>query len=589
MHRPSGVAPSASNVPSVSLLVRAGVAGALSCALAVLTACGGGGTTGPVSRGGTLTMQAASDVDFLDPGRTSFASGIQVAHATQRTLYTFAPDDLSRRIPDLASGPPVLSSGGRVVTIHLRPGVRYSPPVRRAVRAQDVKYAIERLFSTSVISPFESYFTGIAGAPPAPVKGVPDIGGITTPDAQTIVFRLRRPTAVTLLGALTLVASAPVPEEYARRFDRAVPSTYNTHVVATGPYMVANDAAGRTVGYRPASRIQLVRNPSWSAATDRRPAYLDRVRIQTNATDRTISARQVLGGHHLVLDSTPPPTVLRDVIQHHRDQAARVPAGGYRFVPLNTTIKPFDRPDVRRAVLAAFDRVAARKALGGAAAGQIATHFLPPGIPGHEEAGGLAGPAVGFLPSERGDLAVAQRYMRAAGFPDGKYTGDEKFLVVAGNSQQERNLADVVRSQFEKLGFRIRLRIVPDDALFTDWCTVPAKKVLSCNGILWLKDFPDAEPMLRPVFDGAAISLSGNNTNFSQLDDPRVNAAITAAQPLAGPARDRAWGAIDRMILDDAAAVPLLWDISTLIRSKDVDGVPNTLYDSWDLAYTRLK
>jgi peptide/nickel transport system substrate-binding protein len=571
----------------VSLLVRAGIAGALICALAILSACGD--DEEPVVRGGTLTMQAASDVDFLDPGRTSFAAGIQVAHATQRTLYTFAPDDLSRRIPDLASGPPQISGGGRVVTVRLRAGVRYSPPVGREVRSEDVKYAIERLFSTAVISPFQSYFTGIAGAPSAPVKGVPDIRAITTPDARKIVFRLRRSTAPALLGALTMVASAPVPEEYARRFDGSEPSTYNTHVVATGPYMVKNDRSGRTVGYRPASRIELVRNPSWSAATDRRPAHLDRVLIRTNATDRTVSARQVLAGHHLVLDSTPPPIVVRDVIEHRRDQAVRVPSGGYRFVPLNTTIKPFDRLDVRRAVLAVFDRVAARKALGGTPAGPIATHFLPPGIPGHDEAGGLTGPAVDFMPSEDGDPAVGERYMRAAGFPTGKYTGDETFLVVAGNSQQERNLADVVRAQFEKLGFRIRLRTVPDDSLFADWCTLPAKKILSCSGILWLKDFPDAEPMLRPVFDGSAISLSGNNTNFSQLDNPRVNAAIAAAQPLAGAARNRAWGDIDRMILDDAAAVPLLWDVSTLIRSKDVDGTANALFDSWDFAYTSLK
>lgn len=561
---------------------------ALSSATLCVVACGGDDRR-EVQHGGTLTMQAASDVDFLDPGRTSFAAGMQVAHATQRTLYTFAPANLVRRVPDLASGRPVITSGGRVVTVRLRPGVRYSPPVRREVRSQDVKYAIERLFSTAVVSPFLSYFSGIVGAPSAPVKGVPDIRGITTPDARTIVFRLRRPTSETLLGALTLVAGAPVPEEYARRFDAAVPSTYSTHVVATGPYMVKNDASGRTVGYRPTTRVELVRNPSWSASTDRRPAYLDRVLIRTNATDRTISARQVLAGHHVVLDGTPPPAVLRDVARDHRDQAVRLPPGGYRFVPINTTIKPFDRVDVRRAVLAAFDRVSARKALGGPAAGPIATHFLPPGIPGHAAAGGATGPRVDFLPSQSGDLAVAERYMRAAGFPSGRYTGDETFLVVSGNSQQERNLAEVVRAQYEKLGFRIRLRFVPDDALFTDWCTVPAKKVLSCAGILWLKDFPDADPMLRPVFDGSAISLSGNNTNFSQLDDPRVNAAIVGAQPLSGPARARAWGAIDRMILDDAAAVPLLWDTSTLIRSKDVDGVVNGTFGSWDFSYTSLK
>ena len=39
--------------------------------------------------------------------------------------------------------------------------------------------------------------------------------------------------------------TAPVPEEYAKKFDAKNPSTYNTHVVATGPYMVKNDASGQ--------------------------------------------------------------------------------------------------------------------------------------------------------------------------------------------------------------------------------------------------------------------------------------------------------------------------------------------------------
>jgi peptide/nickel transport system substrate-binding protein len=575
----------------VELLARVATTGALLCALVVTPSCGGGGAAdGPNgTRDMRLTLVSSSDVDFLDPGRTYFAQGIQVASATQRTLYGFRPTDLEHPVPDLAVGAPVIADGGRSVTVRLRRGVRFSPPVKREVTSRDVAYAFARFFSASVAGPYQQYFGDLIGVPERPPATPRSIAGISTPDAHTIVFRLRRPTAATFVKALVLPITAPVPEEYARPFDAESPSTYNEHVVATGPYMVRNDASGRITGYRAGSRIELVRNPSWKRSTDRRPAPLDRITIRTDARDRNVASRQVLQGSGMALDSTPPPTILKRVAQSYRDQAEVVPAGGYRFVPINTTLEPFDRLDVRRAVLAAFDREAARKARGGAVTGPIATHFLPPGIPGFAEAGGAAGTGADFLAAPAGDLALAASYMRKAGFPSGRYTGDREYLVVAGSSEGERGMGEVTKDVLQKLGFRIKLRIVPDDALFTTWCSVPAKKVLSCAGIAWLKDYPDPEPMLKPVFGGDSISHTVGNTNYSQLDDPEIDAAMRRARLLSGTARVRAWGQIDDLIVARAAAVPLQWEQATLIRSKDVRGVANVYFDSWDLSYTSVK
>jgi peptide/nickel transport system substrate-binding protein len=576
----------------VQLLARLATAGALLCALS-LSACGGGDDDDvrrDASRGGLLTMLSSSDVDYLDPGRTYFAQGIQVAAATQRTLYGFRPTDIENAVPDLAAASPVISGGGRVVTVKIRGGVRFSPPVDREVTSRDVAYAFSRFFSTNVAGPYMQYFADLVGAPvDRPPQAPRPISGITTPDARTIVFRLKAPTAGAFVKALVLPISAPVPEEYARELDEQSPSTYNEHVVATGPYMVRNDASGRVTGYQAGRELELVRNPSWSKATDRRPALLDQIRIRSDARDRNVAGRQVLVGSHMVLDSTPPPSILKLVSSgEHEEQAEVVPAGGYRFAPLNTTLAPFDRLDVRKAVIAGFDREAARKARGGAVTGPLATHFLPPGLPGHEEAGGARGSGIDILRSPAGDPALAAAYMRRAGFPSGKYTGKEDFLVVAGSSDGERGMGAVTQDSLQKLGFRIKLRIVPDDALFTNWCSVPAKEVLSCAGIAWLKDYPDPEPMLRPVFDGNAISHTVGNTNYSQLDVPAINAAMARARLLDGEPRRRAWGAIDNMIVAEAAAVPLQWEQATLIRSKDVNGVPNVYFDSWDLSYSSV-
>ena len=150
-----------------------------------------------------------------------------------------------------------------------------------------------------------------------------------------------------------------MPEEYAKKFDAKNPSTYNTHVVATGPYMIKNDASGNLIGYKPGKSIDLVRNPNWDKSTDFKPAYLDSITWTTNEADASIAAQQVLTGSHLALEANPPAAQLKDAVQNRKGQFQQVPAGGFRYFPLNTTIKPLDNINVRKAIIAAFDRDAA--------------------------------------------------------------------------------------------------------------------------------------------------------------------------------------------------------------------------------------
>ena len=143
--------------------------------------------------------------------------------------------------------------------------------------------------------------------------------------------------------------------------------------------MVANDAQGKLTGYKAGKSIQLVRNPNWDASKDFRPAYLDEILLRTNATDANVAGRQVLQGQNLVLDTNPPAQVLKRVVQRQKDQLVTLPGGGFRWFPLNTTIKPLDDINVRKAILAAFDRDAARKARGGEFVGQDRDALHPAG------------------------------------------------------------------------------------------------------------------------------------------------------------------------------------------------------------------
>ncbi len=526
-------------------------------------------------QGGTLRVLTSSDPDSLDPGITYSTWGLTLSSAMHRTLYSYRPTDASTPVPDLAAGPPEIAPDGRSVTIRLRPGVRYSPPVERAVTSRDVKYAIERGFFRSVATPYAGlYFADIVGARPGVAPGT-TIAGIETPDDLTVVFRLRRPRAGSLVAALVMTITAPVPPEYAAPLDRARRSTYGVRAVATGPYRLASLRRGRG--------LTLARNPNWDPATDFRPAPLDVIEV-TNAGEDTVGAsRRILAGSALASgDYAPAPATLRQRARRP-GQFSAVAAGAVTYVSLNTTLAPFRDVRVRRAIALGFDRARFRRATGGPLAGdRIATHFIPPGVPGHE----LVRPVSPLYRDASGDRAAARRRLRAAGY-DARRLDRRLVRGVAGDDAFFRLAAGEIERNLEALGFRVRFRFLPvNEAIAT--CGRPAARVHLCPGG-WFRDFPDAQTVIDPLFSGDAILPEGNN-NWGQLDVPRIDRDIEAAKGLAGAAeRARAWAAIDRRITALVPAVPLTWPSSVVLASADVAGVHSQVSGLWDLSFTGLR
>src|SRR4051794_16415711 len=233
-----------------------GVAGVVALAFA-LTGCGGGGQadTPPkaaagaanvAKTGGTLRVLWANDVDLIDCGESYYQMGWMLCWSTQRPLYNYRPQNGSKMVPDLAESDPQVSSDGKTVTVKIRRGVKFSPPVDREVVAADVKYAIERGFFSTVNNGYAgAYFATIEGAKSGVDPGT-KIKGIDASDDHTVVFHLTESTGGILAsGALALPLTAPVPPEYAAKLDKKNPSDYGENQVATGPYMVANNAEGK--------------------------------------------------------------------------------------------------------------------------------------------------------------------------------------------------------------------------------------------------------------------------------------------------------------------------------------------------------
>ncbi len=606
---------------------RAALNGAVVAMLtAALTACGSGGSTTVSSqlvtarvpglkpaenpagqqlygkqRGGTLTVYTSTDFIQFDPGQSYFGYDYAVDYATQRPLFSYLPNTYSTLVPDMAAFVPTtanggITDGGRTVTVHIRPNVRFSPPVNRVVTSADIAYAVERGANPDVGNPYFAAYFGVGAT--APLEGAQrpnyrggPIPGIQTPNSTTIVFHLTKPGAALLLQALTLPLSAPVPQSFAGPLDKHNPTSYGTtYLVATGPYMVESDRSGKIagVGDQPGSALTLVRNPNWRASTDYRPAYLNRIDIEIGDPPNVAGERVLRGSDAIQLDAPTQP-IVNQAYHSYPSQVTFTPGAGMFYVALNNSRGPMKNVNARRAVWAALDREAIVNALGGPLFAAPMTHFIYPGVIGYALAGGAAGPRVDYNENLSGNLVVAKKYMRLAGYPSGRYTGDATIQIVGVDNGEWPTVDRIVNQDFTSLGFHTHLLEVGHDEMYAT-CGVPEKEVDACPAVGWIRDFADPQSLLYITFYGPAITPQGNS-NWGQVNDPGINAAMAHAALVDDPgARAQAWANVDRMLVQNAVAAPEEFAVAPNIESRNVAGV-NALWNTgiWDLDFTSLK
>src|SRR4051794_37599321 len=104
-----------------------------------------------------------------------------------RTLLTYkhvlglAGDQL---VPDLATDMPQISTDQLTYTFHIKPNVKFGPPVNRVITTKDIAYAFQRIDSQPLVAQYGSYYDGVVegmdGPVNKPAEGV-SISGIKTP------------------------------------------------------------------------------------------------------------------------------------------------------------------------------------------------------------------------------------------------------------------------------------------------------------------------------------------------------------------------------------------------------------------------
>jgi peptide/nickel transport system substrate-binding protein len=559
------------------------------------TGAGAGGSSGGKQGGVVTILDVAGGIDGLDPGYWYYQTDYSdMAQTTGRQLYGW-PDGSNSPAPDLATALPVISDGGKTLTITIRSGIKYSPPLQtRTVQAADIKYALERCFDSSVGNGYAgSYFNHIVGAPSKLPSSVPSIPGIQAPNATTLVIKLTQPIGVLATGqALTLPCSTPVPKNYAAKYDKGAASTYGMHQVFVGPYMVEGAGTGTlpAAGYAPNKVLDLVRNPSWVRSTDPlRPAYFDEIVIKEGFTT-DVASRQIITGSHLMSGdfAAPTPAIAKQYLKSKASQFHVAPSQSLRYIAMNPKVKPFDNVNVRKAIIAVTNRNALILTRGGPYIGIAATHMIPPTMQGFDQAGGNAGTGADYYANPNGDVAVAESYMKKGGFPSGKYTGPA-LQMVADNSSPAKETAETFAQQISQIGFKVNLQEVPHKTMYSKFCQVPKAQPALCPNLAWGKDFFDSQSIVDPLLNGTNIAQSGN-TNTALLNDPTINSKLVAASQLTDAAqRASAYADVDKLATAQAAYDVWIWDNQVNFTSADVNGVYNNQNTDWDLTTSSLK
>ena len=577
----------------------------------VAAACGGGGgggggtSSGSVQKGGVFR---ASVDDFgytnaFDPTGEYLGAAFAMYNSLVRTLVSYkhiAGPAGNKLYPDLASAMPTISSDGLTYTFKLKQGIKFGPPVSRAITSKDVEYAFERINTKALVAQYGFYYNGVIkgmdgnAAKPAPVSG------IETPDDSTIIFNLTKPTG-DFLYRLAMPAAGPIPQEVAKCFTKA--GDYGRYVISSGPYMIAGSdklddsscsAMKPISGFDPTKKLNLVRNPDYDQKTDDlRTNNVDGISLTIDTNVNDIFNKVEAGTLDSSWTNIPPKPILQQyVTQPAKKNLLHLDSGDRTwYLTMNWTTPPFDDVHVRKAANLIMDKAAMLQAWGGSSSGQIATHLIPPPVLNNQLTQSYDPYAT---PGFHGDLAKAQAEMKQSKYDTNKdgicdASACKNLVMINRNVTPWTDTEPVVVSSLGKIGIQVKPRELATSAAYTTIQTVKNNIPIALNAG-WGKDYADASTFGIPLFHGDSIIPTGN-TNYALVgldaakagslgvripagvSVPNFNTQIDDCQKIIAtdPNRVTCWANLDKTLMEQAVPwIPYLWATQPTVVNPSV-------------------
>jgi len=460
--------------------------------------------------GGTLTFAVGETPPSYDGHRETTFAMLHPLAPHYSTLLRFDADKYPKIEGDVAESWAV-SKDGLTYTFKIRKGIKFHDG--SLLTGRDVKATYDK-----IIFPPE----GVASARKAYYAMVDKV---EAPDASTVVFRLKWPSA-------SLLAQLASPWNFIYKADILAkdPRWYEKNVMGTGPFTF--------VEYVPGSHWVGKKNPAYFVKG--RP-YLDGYRA-VFIRDTAPRVAAIRGGQALIEFRGFNPAVRDDLVRALGDKL-RVQESPWicnMTVAINNEKKPFDDVRVRRALTLAIDRWEGSKALS-----QISVMKPVGGVmrPGSEFAApeGELSKLAGFAKDSEASRKEARRLLKEAGVPEGF-----AFTLKNRNIKEPYEAVGVfVIDQWRKVGLNVTHLPQEGGPYFADFRAGNYEA-----GIDFACDFMD-EPDYQLI---KFISRHKSPINYSRYVDPVVDDLYEKQGRATDPKeRLKLIRQIEKRVLDDQA------------------------------------
>ena len=444
-------------------------------------------------------------------------------------------------IPNVAQSWEV-SEGGRKYTFHLQDDVRWSDGA--PVTAGDFEYAWKRVLDPATKSPNADMLYDIKGARAFHQGDTPDPDrvGVWALDKVTLVVELEGPTGY-FPHLLAHNATYPVPRHVVEAHGETWTEMGN--IVTNGPF--------RLKAWQRSESLVLIRNPKYHG---RFRGNVQRVELSLHADPSVRLEMYEANGLDILDMMFFPPAELDDASQRHAGEYVPGPRLWTPYVGFDVSRPPFDDVRVRRAFAFATDRetladVALRGYDSPATGG-----FIPPGMPGHS-----AGIGLPYDPEQAGQLLAEAGYPGGRGFPPAD--------LLARRSDESQS--EYLQAQWrENLGVEIEIawETMEYEMFFGRLRREPPSMFL----LGWIADYPDPDSFLR-------ISTFLHWTRWQNETYDRL--VEEARRIMDQGERMRLYGQADRILIEEAAILPLYYLRSHLLVKPWVKKYPTSAIKWW--------
>lgn len=506
------------------------------------------GSTGPAKDvpgakpGGTITVYQEAGLSHLDPGQIYVSDAGQVANLLFRRLTQFQEDDKGNVsvAGDLATDSGKSSDGGKTWTFTLKDGIKDENG--NPITSADVRHSVERLYAKFIFDGPTYLQTWLSGADYR--KALPGGGFdgkhlpasvLDTPDDKTVVFHFDQPRP-DLPQTLAMAGYAVVPAKGDTK------ERYEKKPVATGPYKIAENKAGKT--------LKLVKNTNWDPKTDSvRHQYVDGFTIQFGVTESTQTKRLIAdegdNKNAIQLTNGVEATQIQDVINN--PEASKRTVKGYQpyVMTLTFNLDRVKNKKVREAATYAVNSKSLIAGEGGAYGGDVAPNYFAPTLPGYEP----SYDPYGRLKTPQGNIAKAKEILK--GVP----AAEKKIVFAYANSEAGQKRKVAIEDALTKVGFDVVAKEVDAASYYEQIGKLKNPYDAYITG--WGQDWPSPGTVVTPIYDGSQVF--DGSANYSHVKDPKVDALIKKALTQNPTDAAKTWKEAHHYLLENVIPAAPLW------------------------------